>query len=71
MANYLRFEDLRQRGIVGNRVTLGNWIRDHDFPAGLLAGPNSRLWPEDEVEQWLASRPTAPKASNKPEREAA
>ncbi len=71
MANYLRFEDLRQRGIVGNRVTLGNWIRDHGFPAGLLAGPNSRLWPEDEVEQWLASRPTAPKASSKREREAA
>jgi hypothetical protein len=67
MANYLRFEDLRQRGIVGNRVTLGAWIRNHGFPAGLLAGPNSRLWPEDAVEQWLASRPTAPKASSKRE----
>ncbi len=70
MAKYLRFEDLRQRGIVGNRVTLGNWIRDHGFPAGILAGPNSRIWPEADVDAWLASRPTAPK-SRSSEREAA
>lgn len=71
MANYLRFEDLRQRGIVGNRVTLGNWIRDHGFPPGILAGPNSRLWSEAEVEAWLESRPTAPKSDLKREQEAA
>ncbi len=59
MATYLRFDDLRQRRIVNNRVTLGNWIRDRGFPPGILAGPNSRLWPEDQVDEWLASRPTA------------
>ena len=61
MTKFLRFEDLRERGIVANRVTLGNWIRDHDFPTGFLLGPNSRAWREDEVEDWLATRPTAPK----------
>ena len=67
---YLRYADLRSRGIVNNRVTLSNWIRNEGFPCGILAGPNSRLWPEDEVEAWLASRPTAPKLDPK-EREAA
>lgn len=61
MATYLRFDDLRKRGIVHNRVTLSNWIREHGFPPGMLVGPNSRIWPEDSVEAWLASRPTAPK----------
>ena len=61
MARYLRYSDLQQRGIVNNRVTLGNWIRDNGFPAGILAGPNSRIWLEADVENWLASRPTAPK----------
>ena len=69
MPKYLRFDDLRERGIVGNRVTLGNWIRDHGFPAGILAGPNSRLWPEADVEQWLTTRPTAPKPIANRERE--
>ena len=47
---YLRFSDLRERGIVNNRVTLGRWIRDQGFPPGFLLGPNSRAWTEDEIE---------------------
>jgi predicted DNA-binding transcriptional regulator AlpA len=69
MPKYLRYYDLQKRGIVNNRVTLSNWIRENDFPAGFLLGPNSRAWREDEVEDWLASRPTASKQSV--EREAA
>ena len=68
---YLRYADLHDRGIVNNRVTLANWIKNEGFPPGILAGPNSRLWPEEEVEAWLESRPTAPKADPKQEREAA
>lgn len=63
MTKYLRFDDLREWGIVNNRVTLGNWIRDQGFPPGLLAGPNTRLWVESEVEEWLSNRPTAPKTA--------
>lgn len=61
MTRYLRFEDLRQRGVVGNRVTLGSWIREHNFPTGRLLGPNTRVWSESEIEEWIESRPTAPK----------
>jgi hypothetical protein len=61
VAKFLRYSDLHERGIVNNRVTLSNWIRGQGFPPGLLLGPNSRVWPEQEVEDWLSSRPSAPK----------
>jgi predicted DNA-binding transcriptional regulator AlpA len=62
MGKRLRFRDLKARGIVNNRPTLRNWIRDRGFPAGQLTGPNTRTWDEDtEINPWLASRPTAPK----------
>jgi hypothetical protein len=57
MHKRLRYSDLRHRGIVRNRTTLGNWIRLHGFPRGQLTGPNSRTWGEDEVDDWLDSRP--------------
>jgi predicted DNA-binding transcriptional regulator AlpA len=62
----LRYCDLVDRGIVKNRVTLRNWIRDRGFPCGVLAGPNTRQWSEDEVDDWLATRPTAPKPTPNP-----
>jgi predicted DNA-binding transcriptional regulator AlpA len=61
MRKRLRYRDLLALGIVSNRVTLQNWIRDRDFPRGQLTGPNSRTWSEDEVQDWLDSRPTAAK----------
>jgi predicted DNA-binding transcriptional regulator AlpA len=57
----LRYRDLEERGIIRNRITLKNWIKNRGFPAGQLTGPNSRTWTEAEVEAWIASRPTAPK----------
>ena len=62
MNRRLRFNDLQARGIVLNRTTLRNWIRDREFPSGQLTGPNTRTWGEDEVDEYLASRPTGPKA---------
>ena len=61
MKRVLRYPDLVERGIVNNRVTLANWIRDLSFPRGFLIGPNSRAWFEVEVNQWLADRPAASK----------
>jgi predicted DNA-binding transcriptional regulator AlpA len=58
---YLRFADLVERGVVGNRETLRNWIAKENFPQGIRAGPNVRLWRADEVLQWLNSRPVAVK----------
>ena len=53
---YLRYADLVEHQIVNNRTTLSRWIRDYGFPAGILLGPNSRAWPADQVETWLAAR---------------
>ena len=66
MQKRLRYRDLKERGVVKNRPTLRNWIRDRGFPPGQLTGPNSRTWGEAEVEAWLTSRPTAPKPTPKP-----
>lgn len=57
MQRLLRYDDLVARGIVRNRATLRNWINQQGFPAGQMIGPNTRAYPEDEVEAWLASRP--------------
>ena len=61
MIRMLRFADLKARGIVNNWVTLRGWIEREGFPAGTLLGPNTRVWPEQEIADWIASRPTAPK----------
>jgi predicted DNA-binding transcriptional regulator AlpA len=57
----LRYRDLVALGIIRNRPTLQNWIRDRGFPPGQLTGPNSRTWSEHEIHAWLDSRPTGPK----------
>lgn len=56
ITRYLRFGDLKARGIVGTRTTLSRWIRDNHFPAGVLLGPNTVAWPEDEIEAWERER---------------
>jgi hypothetical protein len=68
---WLRYADLVNRGILNNRQTLKNWIKQQGFPAGRLIGPNSRAWSAVEIERWLDSRPVnrrrlRPKASAKP-----
>jgi predicted DNA-binding transcriptional regulator AlpA len=62
MAVYLRFSDLKARGIVRNWPTLGRLIKNLGFPPGVLLGANTRVWDEAKVEAWLASRPTGPKS---------
>jgi predicted DNA-binding transcriptional regulator AlpA len=63
LSRRLRYRDLKERGIVNNRTTLKNWIRDRGFPPGQLTGPNSRTWGENEIEDYLASRPVEPKSA--------
>jgi predicted DNA-binding transcriptional regulator AlpA len=63
----LRFADLRERGIVMNWPTLQRWIREEGFPPGRLLGKNTRAWTEQEIADWIESRP----AERHPEREAA
>jgi predicted DNA-binding transcriptional regulator AlpA len=68
MQRRLRFGDLLSLGIVQNRVTLTNWIRERGFPPGQLTGPNSRTWAENDVQRWLDSRPVKPKPTPNPKR---
>jgi hypothetical protein len=53
----LRFQDLKQRGIVSNWQTLGRCIRELGFPVGIKLGQNTRVWSEDKVNEWIANRP--------------
>jgi hypothetical protein len=57
MTVWLRFSDLKARGIVGNWQTLTRWIEQEGFPAGVMLGPNTRAWSEAEVQAWLDARP--------------
>ena len=51
-----RFRELRERGIVSNRTTLARWQKELGFPEGVLLGPRTRAWTEDEVRAWEAGR---------------
>jgi predicted DNA-binding transcriptional regulator AlpA len=55
---YLRFADLKARGIVNNWPTLKRWIEREGFPPGIKLGRNTRAWTEDSVTEWLANRPS-------------
>ena len=58
----LRFPDLIARGLFNSRMTLKRAIDTQGFPPGVLITPNARVWSEDEVNAWVASRPAARKA---------
>jgi hypothetical protein len=58
---FLRFSDLKDRGIFNSRMTLKRAIDERGFPQGRLLTPGCRAWTEDEVSEWLASRPVARK----------
>lgn len=63
LRRYVRFNDLVAAGIVTNWVTLGRLQNEQGFPRGILLGPNTRAWAVDEINQWLATRPTARKVA--------
>ena len=64
---FLRFRDLKARGLLSNHVTLGRWIKHEGFPPGMMLGPNTRVWTEAEIEAWIGSRPSeAPSRKAKP-----
>ena len=56
---FLRFRDLKERGIVSSWTQLIRLINLHGFPVGRYFGVNSRVWTEDEVNAWISSRPTS------------
>lgn len=58
---FVRFRDLVDANIVRNWPTLLRLIDEDGFPPGVMLGRNTRAWALDEVEAWLAARPTARK----------
>jgi hypothetical protein len=56
---WLRFSDLKARGLVASWPALKLKIQLHGFPPGKMLGPNTRAWDEEEIEAWEASRPIA------------
>lgn len=63
---FLRFADLRARGIVRARSTLTRYQQVYDFPKGKLIG-GQRVWPESEIQEWLAARPEQRPAARRDE----
>lgn len=56
---YLRFNDLKARGVVNNRTTLQRWIATQGFPPGFLLGPSTRVWTEKDIADFEAKRRAA------------
>jgi hypothetical protein len=54
---FFRFSDLKEIGLVTNRVTLRRWIEKEGFPPGVLLGPNTRGWSKEQIEAWISGRP--------------
>ena len=56
---WLRFPDLKARGLVNSWPALTNKIRTQGFPPGRMLGPNTRAWSIEEIEGYEESRPIA------------
>ena len=57
-SRFVRFRDLKARGIADSWAQLDNLIKKYGFPPGRMLGPATRVWDlEEEIEPWLASRP--------------
>lgn len=57
VTTFLRFKDLKARGVVQSWPSLRYKIQHGGFPPGRYLGPNTRAWTVEEVEEWLASCP--------------
>jgi hypothetical protein len=58
---FVRYEDLVAAGFVGSWTQLLRMVAAEGFPAGTMLSANVRAWRLDEIEQWLAARPSARK----------
>jgi hypothetical protein len=47
---WLRFRDLKARGIVKSWPQLRRLIKQYGFPPGRMLSPNIRAWPDDEID---------------------
>jgi hypothetical protein len=54
---FLCRKNLEERGIAKTNQAVRHIQIHHGFPLGRLLGPGMRVWTEDEINEWLASRP--------------
>ena len=56
MDRLIRFEDLKERGIVKARSTLADWRKSGQFPEPIRLSGNMIAWRESVIEKWLRDR---------------
>lgn len=56
---FIRYQQLRERGIPWTRVHLNRLIKAGKFPAPVALGGNSIAWVESEVDEWAERRAAA------------
>jgi predicted DNA-binding transcriptional regulator AlpA len=57
MTRLLRFADLQDHRVVSSWPQLKRLQQLHGFPLGRMLSPNVRTWTQQEVDDWIASRP--------------
>ena len=57
---FLRLKNLEELGIAESHQAVRHMQMHYGFPLGRLLGPGTRVWTEDEINEWLASRPVEP-----------
>src|ERR1700730_3065142 len=55
---WVRYADLVEANITRSWTQLLRMIDHEGFPPGIMLSPNIRAWRLDEIEAWLARRPT-------------
>jgi len=58
LPTFVRFRDIKASGIAASWTQLSRLIDDEGFPPGIMLSPNIRAWRLDDVQLWLANRPT-------------
>ncbi len=57
VSKFLRLKNLEERGTATTHHVVRHMQIHQGFPLGRLLGPGTRVWTEDEITEWLASRP--------------
>jgi predicted DNA-binding transcriptional regulator AlpA len=58
LPTFVRFNDLLAKNIVKGWTQLLRLIENDGFPPGRMLSRNVRAWTEQEIEDWIAARPT-------------
>ncbi|OZB21971.1 MULTISPECIES: AlpA family transcriptional regulator [Acidiphilium] len=53
---FIRYQQLKDRGIPWTRVHIGRLVRAGEFPAPVNLGGQTIAWVEAEIDAWAADR---------------